>query len=344
MSNRVKFAVVGLGHIGKRHAYEISQNDNAKLVALCDILDPQELGLTSDEVPFYRSLSDLLAAHPDIDVINICTPNGLHASQTLEALEAQKHVVVEKPMALNKQDAESVILKALQVSRKVFAVMQNRYSPSVKWLKQIIAEKRLGRIFMVQMNCFWNRDDRYYKAGGWHGSPDMDGGVLFTQFSHFIDILYWLFGDICNIRGNFGNFAHQHSTSFEDVGSIIFDFVNGGMGCINYSTAVWDKNLESSITIIGEKGSVKIAGQYMDKLAVCHIEGYDMPELEAINPPNDYGSYKGSASNHCHVIDNVLQTLNGSTKVATNAFEGMKVVDIIERIYRVRGASESVNR
>lgn len=247
-------------------------------------------------------------------------------------------------MALHKKDAEEVIFKALQVSRQVFTVMQNRYSPPVRWLKQMITENRLGTVFMVQMNCFWNRDDRYYHKDGWHGTPDLDGGVLFTQFSHFMDIMYWLFGDICHIKGNFGNFAHQHSTAFEDAGSVVFDFVNGGLGNINYATAVWDRNLESSITIIGEKGTVKIAGQYMDEVAVCHVADYQMPELESVNPPNDYGGYKGSASNHAAVIDNVVQTLKGTTEVATNALEGMKIVDIIERIYEVRGPGPSVNR
>lgn len=344
MSDPVKFAVIGLGHIGKRHAAMIRANTHARLVAVCDVLTAEEVGWEVAELPFFRSLDDLLESGLEVDVVNVCTPNGFHASQTLLALEARKHVVVEKPMALHKQDAEKVIFKALQVSRQVFTVMQNRYSPPVKWLKQMISEKRLGAVFMVQMNCFWNRDDRYYKKGGWHGTPDLDGGVLFTQFSHFMDIMYWLFGDICNIKGNFGNFAHQHSTSFEDAGSVVFDFVNGGMGNINYATAVWDRNLESSITIIGEKGTVKIAGQYMDEVAVCHVQDYEMPPLESVNPPNDYGGYKGSASNHAAVILNVVDTLRGTTEVATNALEGMKIVDIIERIYEVRGAGASVNR
>ncbi|TCO08414.1 Gfo/Idh/MocA family protein [Natronoflexus pectinivorans] len=342
MHKPIKFAVIGLGHIGKRHAAMIKGNPNASLVAVCDVLDANDTGFNDKDIPYYKSISELLKSDTEIDVVNICTPNGFHASQTLEALEARMHVVVEKPMALSKQDAEQVIFKALQVSRQVFTVMQNRYSPPVKWLRQIIQEERLGKIFMVQMNCFWNRDDRYYKPGGWHGTADLDGGVLFTQFSHFMDIMYWLFGDICNIKGNFGNFAHRHSTKFEDAGSVVFDFVNGGMGSINYSTAIWDRNLESSITIIGERGTVKIAGQYMDDVSCCHIQDYKMPELEPVNPPNDYGGYKGSASNHSAVIENVVETLNGNTEVATNALEGMKIVDIIERIYQVRGPGEEI--
>ncbi len=342
MSQAIKFAVIGLGHIGKRHAAMIMGNPNASLVAVCDVLTASDTGWEYPEIPYYLSMSELLENEKDVEVVNICTPNGIHAAQTIEALEAAKHVVVEKPMALKKQDAEQVIFKALQMSRRVFTVMQNRYSPPVKWLHQLIQNKRLGKIYMVQMNCFWNRDDRYYKPGGWHGTGDLDGGVLFTQFSHFLDIMYWLFGDICNIKGTFKNFAHKHSTDFEDAGSVIFEFVNGGMGNINYSTAVWERNLESSITIIGEKGTVKIAGQYMDEVACCNIMDYEMPELEPVNPPNDYGAYKGSASNHGAVIENVVETIKGSMQVATNALEGMKVVDIIERIYKVRGPGKEI--
>jgi predicted dehydrogenase len=189
---------------------------------------------------------------------------------------------------------------------------------------------------MVQLNCYWNRDDRYYKKGGWKGNQQLDGGTLFTQFSHFIDIMYWLFGDITDIQAKFNDFTHAQSTEFEDSGFVNFRFINGGMGAINYSTAVWDTNLESSLTIIGSKGSVKVGGQYMDKVEYCHIDGYEMPELAPTNPANDYGHYKGSANNHHYVIQNVIDTIHGHSTITTNALEGLKVVDIIERIYALR--------
>jgi len=151
--------------------------------------------------------------------------------------------------------------------------------------------------------------------------------------------MYWLFGDITNIQGKFADFNHQDSTDFEDSGFVSFDFVNGGMGCVNYSTAVWDKNLESSISIIGSKGSVKVGGQYMDEIEVCHVKDYSKPDLAPTNPANDYGAYKGSANNHSMVIENVVDTLRGKNKITTNALEGLKVVDIIERIYSLRPAS-----
>jgi UDP-N-acetyl-2-amino-2-deoxyglucuronate dehydrogenase len=333
---KIKFAVVGCGHIGKRHAEMISRNKESELVALIDVNKKEELNIDSYNVPFFNSLTDFLNSGIAVDVINIATPNGFHAAQALECLEAKKHVVIEKPMALNKLDAEKVIFKALHVHRHVFAVMQNRYSPPSVWIKDLIESGKLGKIYMIQLNCYWNRDDRYYKADSWHGKKDLDGGTLFTQFSHFIDIMYWLFGDIENIQAKFNDFNHIDLTDFEDSGFVSFDFVNGGMGSLNYSTSIWGQNLESSMTIIGENGSVKIGGQYMNEVEHCHIKDYVMPELAPTNPGNDYGAYKGSAANHHYVIENIVDVLKGRDSITTNALEGLKVVDIIERIYSLK--------
>lgn len=335
-NKKIRFAVIGSGHIGKRHAEMIRRNPEAELVAMCDILPPENLGINQAEVPFFLSDDELYASDIEFDVVAICSPNGLHARQTLKALDQKKHVVIEKPMALNVADCEKIIFKALQVSRQIFCVMQNRYSPPSIWIKDVVESGKLGNIYMVQLNCYWNRDARYYTGKNWKGTAEFDGGTLFTQFSHFIDIMYWLFGDITEIQARFDDFNHQTLTPFEDSGHVNFAFVNGGMGCINYSTSVWDKNLESSITIIAEKGSVKIGGQYMNEVEYCHIQDYNMPELPPVNPANDYGAYKGSAANHHYIIENVIDTLKGRTIVTTNALEGLKVVDIIERIYSLR--------
>lgn len=336
MNQNIKFAVVGYGHIGKRHAEMVRNNPDSELVAVCDILSAEECGADKIEEPFFSSYQEMLDANLDVDVINVCVPNGLHTEYSLAALKKSKHVVVEKPIALTRADAERMVFKSLKMSRHVFCVMQNRYSPPSEWLKSIVDNKTIGDPLMVQLNCYWNRDERYYKAGNWHGTADLDGGTLFTQFSHFIDIMYWLFGDITNIQGKFKDFTHKDLTAFEDSGFVSFDFVNGGMGQLNYSTAIYDKNFESSITIIGTKGTVKVAGQYMNEVEYCEIENYEMPELRPSNPPNDYGLYKGSAQNHNYVIENVVEKLKKEGTITTNVLEGMKIVDIIERIYDVR--------
>src|SRR5688572_25823460 len=329
MSGPVKFAIIGSGHIGKRHAEMIRRNPESELIAMCDIIAEKEAGIESFEVPYFTSAKEMFASGLDFDVVSVCSPNGLHAEHALMALDHQKHVVCEKPMALTKADCERIIFRGLQAHKNIFCVMQNRYSPPSKWLKQIVQDHLLGDICMVQLTCYWNRDDRYYKKGNWKGTSDLDGGTLFTQFSHFIDIMYWIFGDITDIQAKFDDFTHKHSTKFEDSGFVNFRFNKGGMGSINYSTAIWDKNMESSISVIGKKGSVKVGGQYMNEVEYCHIENYTMPELEEVNPANDYGSYKGSAANHHFIIENVIDTLKGRTSITTNAMEGLKVVEII---------------
>jgi UDP-N-acetyl-2-amino-2-deoxyglucuronate dehydrogenase len=333
---KIRFAIVGCGHIGRRHAEMVQRHPEAELVAVCDNRPIEETGQIGQDIPFFQNMEEMLGSVPEIDVVSVCTPNGLHVPQSILALEHRKHVVCEKPMGLTKASCEKLIYKALQVHRTVFGVMQNRYSPPSQWIKQVVDQGLLGDVLIVQVNCYWNRDERYYKAGTWKGSADLDGGTLFTQFSHFIDIMYWLFGDITDIQGRFADFTHKDLTAFEDSGLVNFKFLNGGIGCINYSTAVWDRNLESSMTIIGSKGSVNIGGQYMDKVEYCHIKDYEMPELAETNPANDYGHYKGSANNHGHIIDNVVDTLKGRNIMTTNALEGLKVVEIIERIYQKR--------
>lgn len=317
----------------------IKANSQCDLLALCDIGEAATLGIEKYDVPFYRKIEDLFLKE-SFDVLNICTPNGLHHEHAIIGLKHGKHLVIEKPMTLKSDNAKEIIELSKKNNRKVFCVMQNRYSPPIVWLKSIIDEHKLGNIYVVKIDCYWNRDDRYYlpkgKSHPWHGNKELDGGVLYTQFSHFIDLMFWLFGDIKNIQSKFSNFSHQHSTAFEDSGNVSFDFIDGGIGSINYSTAVYDKNFESSITIIGSNGTVKIGGQYMNELIYCHVDDYEAPDLENANPANDYGAYKGSANNHPFVFENIVDVLKNGKEMTTNVEEGMMVVDIIERIYRQR--------
>ncbi|THU41522.1 Gfo/Idh/MocA family oxidoreductase [Niastella caeni] len=332
-NGKIKFAVVGCGHIGKRHAAMIANNSECELVALCDTRSKEEAGVCNYNVQFFNNLDTMLASDIAFDVLCIATPNGLHEEHSLKGLKAGKNVVVEKPMALTKAGCEHIIYEALHQHKQVFCVMQNRYSPPSVWLKDVLRRNLLGKIYMVQINCYWNRDARYYTKGNWHGTKELDGGTLYTQFSHFIDIMFWLFGDISNIQGRFRNFNHESMIDFEDSGFVNFDFVNGGMGSINYSTSSWNVNLESSITIIAENGTVKVGGQYMNEVEVCNIKDYTMPELPPSNPPNDYGPYKGSAANHHFIFENVVEVLKGRSPITTNALEGLKVIEIIEKIY-----------
>ena len=333
----VKFAVIGFGHIGRRHATIANEFPSCKVVAVVDINPAsKDHELFPKGAQYFETLEAFLEAKVDCDVVNLATPNGFHCPYAIKCLEAGYHVVIEKPMGLSKAECEAVIFKSLQMSKQVFVVKQNRYSPPSKWMKEVVGSGKIGELLTVQVNCYWNRDNRYYKAGGWKGTLKLDGGTLFTQFSHFIDIMYWVFGDIKNIKATFADFNHQDTTEFEDSGLVNFEFVNGGLGCINFSTSVWDTNMESSITVVGSKGSFKVGGQYMNEVEYCHIENYTMPELPPTNAPNDYGPFKGSAANHHYVIENVVNTLEGRDTITANALEGLKVVDIIERIYETR--------
>ena len=328
---RVKFAIIGLGRIGRRHADIIMKNPECELVAVCDVLPVPHENSLGEKLDYYESLDNLLNSNIAFDVLSITTPNGLHEEHAIKALRAGKHVLIEKPLALSKTACEQIINESGRQQKQVFCVMQNRFSPLSVWLKQVLENKVLGKIYMVQINCFWNRDERYYKRGGWHGSAHLDGGTLFTQFSHFIDMMFWLFGDISNISGRFANFNHERLIEFEDSGCIQFDFVEGGMGSFNYSTACFSKNLESSITVMAEKGSVKVGGQYMNKLEYCQAKDYELPAMLS-----DFGDNEGAQRNHQLMYDNVVNVLSGRANKAIEAIEAQKIVEIIERIYDLK--------
>ncbi|MCF3109944.1 Gfo/Idh/MocA family oxidoreductase [Niabella sp. CC-SYL272] len=328
MSGKTRFSVIGYGHMGKRHASVIGEHPDCELMAVVDMHPQQEL----PGIPFYKDLDHFLESltAAATDVVVIATPNGLHAQQALKCLDAGKHVLIEKPMALNKADAEAILAKAADVQRQVFVMMQNRFSPVSAWLKEVVDSGVLGKIFLVQVNCFWNRDDRYYKKGSWHGTKELDGGVLFTQFSHFIDLLLWCFGDVTNIQAKLANFNHGNAIEIEDTGTVQFDFVNGGLGCLSYTTAVWDKNLESSVTVIAENGSVKVGGQYMDKVAFCHIKDYALSERRF---PDMEDGDTGRA-NHYFVLEKIRNVLKSGAGITAEASGGLKVVDIVQNIYK----------
>lgn len=338
----ISFAVVGLGHIGRRHAALIHAQASTHLAAICDLLPVEQLKappkLTKD-IPLFRDLKALLASDLSIDVICICTPNGLHALQAIQCLEAGKHVVVEKPLALNVADCQSIIQAAMLARKQVFGVMQNRYSPASVWLKAQTESGVLGKVLQVHLNCFWNRDHRYYtippdgKPHPWHGDKILDGGVLFTQFAHFIDLLCWCFGNITPLSAHFTNQSHQDIHAFADTGLVHFSIGEDTLGSLNFSTVIWDQNFESTLTVITERGTIKLGGQYMNKVIYCHVKGIDFPELPPSNPANNYGPYTGSAANHHFVIDNVVEVLNDMAEVATPASEGLAVVKAIQEIY-----------
>jgi predicted dehydrogenase len=329
---KLNFALIGCGRIGSRHAEHI--NNVGVLKAVCDI-DIEKVTAFGKKYKcaVYTSLDDLLINEKDIDLISICTPNGLHASQTIAALKAGHHVLCEKPMALCPADCGDMIKAAEGANKRLFLVKQNRFNPPIIALKNAIDEGKLGKIYSVQLNCFWNRNFDYYQKSDWKGTKKLDGGTLFTQFSHFIDLLYWIIGDVDRIYAITANHGHDGIIEFEDTGVIALKFYNGVLGTINYTVNSFAKNMEGSITIFGELGTVKVGGQYLNELEYQNIKNFEIKDLPKGNTANNYGEYQGSMSNHDMVYQNIVEVLSGNGVIATNGFEGLKTVEIISKIY-----------
>lgn len=327
----LRFAIIGCGRIAQRHAEHI--NSKAQLTAVCDTVPEKADALAKQyNAKAYYSVTDLLKDSNGFDVLSVCSPNGLHAEHSILALNAGVHVLCEKPMALTVADCGRMIQAAEKNNRRLFAIKQNRYNPPVAAVKQLIDEGKLGKINSIQLSCFWNRNEAYY-ANSWKGTKDLDGGTLYTQFSHFVDLLYWMVGDVEEVQAMMGNYEHTNSIEFEDTGVVILRFANGAIGTINYTVNSYEKNMEGSLTIFAEKGTVKIGGQYLNELEYQQIEGMKIENLPEGNKPNNYGTYVGSMSNHNLVYDNVIEVLEKGASITTSAFEGLKTVEIIQKIY-----------
>lgn len=330
---RLNIAVVGVGHIGSQHTKHA--HDLGTLVAVCDIKkDKAQTAAEMYACSAYHSIDDLLAREKNLDLVAVCTPNGLHADHSMKALRAGCNVLCEKPMATTVHDCERMIHAAEETNRRLFIVKQNRFNPPVKALKKLIEDGRLGKILSVQVNCFWNRTQEYYAGSDWRGKQQMDGGTLFTQYSHFIDLLYWLVGDVDEVRAYTQNYLHKDVVEFEDTGVALLKFATGALGTINFTINSYGKNMEGSITLFGEKGTVKVGGQYLNLLEYQSIDGYEITGLEPGNPPNTYGKNTGSMSNHDKVYQNVIDVLVHGGSITTDLLDGLKTVQIIEKIYR----------
>jgi predicted dehydrogenase len=331
MISKIRFALVGCGRIAQRHAEHIT--NQGVLAAVCDIDEEraEQLAMKYNAKAYYN-VDELLNNEKDIDVVSVCSPNGLHPIHSIKALQAGFHVLCEKPMAINVHDCGEMIKAAEKANKRLFAIKQNRFNPPVVAVKKAIDEGRFGKIFSIQLSCFWNRNPDYYH-NSWKGTNELDGGTLYTQFSHFIDLLYWMIGDIKHVQAYAKNFAHRNVIEFEDTGVVILEFQNGALGTINYTVNSYEKNMEGSLTIFGEKGTVKIGGQYLNELEYQNISDYRIENLPEGAKANNYGTYQGSMSNHDKVYENLINVLTNNASISTNAFEGLKTVEIIDRIY-----------
>ncbi len=315
----IRFALVGLGHIGRRYLRLFDQL--AKQAELVAVADPRPL-VSVVSTPIYSSLSDLLSAHHP-DVVIIATPHYLHEELTLQALDAGAHVVCEKPMALTRSSAERMLDYALRKHRHLFLVQQLRFQPHLRWLVQQVRTGQIGSLQQISLNLYWNRNAEYFRQAPWRARKATSGGPLFTQFSHFIDLLYWLLGEIEVVQALFDTFYLQDVVDYEDSGTVLLRSGPTQIA-LQYTIAAQPLNDTSRVTMLTSQTPVLIEGQYMQRIEAPGLD--NVPTFEALQPDEL----------HREVIKNVIATLQGQAEPMTNALEGVKVVDLIERIYQFR--------
>lgn len=333
MEKKVKFAVAGCGSIGKRHIAVINAEPNAELVAICDIDKKKciELSELYGGVSYYTDFNKMLK-EVDVDLVNIATPHGEHSSMSIAAAKAKKNILVEKPMALSSADCLLMNKAAEENNVKLFVVKQNRYNTPIMLTKKAIENGKLGKIFMTQCNVMWNRHQEYYNESDWRGQLKLEGGALHTQVSHFIDLLMWWFGDLVQAKTLIDTMNHK--IEIEDCGVTSMKFSSGVLGSLFWTTCVYNSNFEGSITIIGEKGTVKIGGKYLNKIEFWDVQSYPLPEdINFEDEPNNYGKYKGTSSNHDKLITDLVEKFTQNRNGVVEGSEAIKTIKAIELIY-----------
>ena len=335
MSKPVTFAIAGCGSIGKRHVAVVDADPKTALESICDVdaAKVQQLSALYQQVPYYTSFAEQLK-HTTADIVSICTPHAEHTPMALQAIEQGKHVLVEKPMALTVADCKKMIDAAKAHQVKLMVVKQNRFNVPIKLTKQVLDEGLLGKIYMVQCHVLWNRNPEYYTESSWRGKKATEGGALFTQVSHFIDLLIWWFGDVVEAKSLVD--TKLHDIEIEDCGSSTVNFASGVMGTLIWTTCVYNKNFEGSITIIGEKGTIKIGGPYLNKIDFWDVKSMPLPNQNMfVDQPNMYGKYQGTSSNHDKVIAQIANMFsNEKYQEVVEGEEGIKSIEAIEKMYQ----------
>lgn len=327
----LKFALIGCGRISKKHS-ELLGNDqlqNSKLVAVCDI-DIKKAKSLADQysVPYYADMEEMLK-NEDIDVVSILTPSGLHAKHTLQIAKYKKHIVVEKPMALTLDDADAMIKACDANGIKLFIVKQNRYNLPVQQLKNALDQNRFGKLVLGTVRVRWCRTQEYYDQDNWRGTWKYDGGVLTNQASHHIDLLEWCMGEVESVFAKSTTALVDIET--EDTAIVTVKFKNGALGIIEATTAIRPKDLEGSLSIMGETGSVEIGGFAVNEIKHWNFkqelkEDKNIAEF-SVNPPNIYGF------GHKEYYDDVIKSLQNNSKALVDGLEGRKSLELITAIY-----------
>jgi UDP-N-acetyl-2-amino-2-deoxyglucuronate dehydrogenase len=334
------FGIIGCGRIAPRHADSLSEIPNAKLVAVADVIENRAHHFSETYgAKYYLNYHDLLA-EPEIDVVNICTPSGMHALMAIEAMQAGKHVIVEKPMAMNPVEADRMIAVSRETKRKLCIVLQNRYNPPMQDFYRAIRDNKIGRVLLGSVTVRWYRPQEYYEDG-WHGTSAMDGGALMNQSIHHIDALQWLVG--VPVKSVFAYTATlSHKMEMEDVGVVAVKFENGALATIEGSTVTYPQNLEASVALFGDRGSLKVGGTALNRKIFWKIAGEiehekELLTREEVDPPSVYGA------SHRHVIEDMISAIEENREPQTNGVEGRKSLILVTAIYESARTGSAVS-
>ena len=330
VDRKIRVALVGCGRIAERHFDAIEKhNENTQLVAVCDT-KPERLAAATAKTgaPGFTKLDELLRKS-DADVVVLTTPSGLHSTQTVQIAASGKHVVTEKPMATRWKDGLRMVEACDRAGVYLFVVKQNRRNRTLQMLKQAIMQKRFGRIYMVNINVFWSRPQEYYNTDEWRGTWEFDGGALMNQASHYVDLLDWLIGPIDNVSAIIGTLGRD--IEVEDTAVMNVRWRSGALGSVNVTMLTFPKNMEGSITILGEKGTVRVGGVAVNEIQ--HWEFQDTrPEDATINEAN-YATASVYGFGHPSYYDNVIKTLRGEADPDTDGREGLKSLEVLIAAY-----------
>jgi len=335
----MKIALIGCGRISKNHLQAIHNLKEFELTAVCDII-PERAQAAADEYGcrWYQDYLEMLNKE-DLNLVTVTTPSGLHAKMGIEIARRKRDVLLEKPMAIRLKDADEVIEECDRNQIRLFVVKQNRLNSTMQLVKKAIDKGRFGRIYMVVCNVLWNRNEEYFEQAKWRGTWEFDGGAFMNQGSHYVDALQWLFGPVDYVMASTATLARHIET--EDTGAAIVKFRNGMIGTMNITMLTYHKNYEGSLTIIGEKGTVKIGGVAINKIDKWEFADHDDDDLmiDSINynPPNVYGF------GHQLYYENILRAYRGEKVESVDGRGGRKSLEIIHAIYLSAKNNQKVN-
>lgn len=327
---KIRMSIVGCGRISRNHFSALSSHcENIELVGVCDA-DPARMAAAASQhrVPGYSTIGGLLG-ESDTDVVVLATPSGLHARQAIEAAEAGRHVVTEKPMATRWEDGRKMVEAFDRAGKRLFVVKQNRTNATLQLLKRASEKRRFGRIFMIAVNVFWTRPQEYYDSEGWRGRWEFDGGALMNQASHYVDLLDWIGGPVESVQAYTGTLARN--IEVEDTGVAGIKWRSGALGTLSVTMLTYPKNLEGSITILGEKGTVKIGGVALNEIQHWEFDSND-PDDDKVRE-SSYSTNSVYGYGHSLYYGNIIDVLRGKSEPETDGREGLRSLELLTAMY-----------